>query len=130
MRFMSYPAELTIKRRIVVDALERIGGVSVHVHDTISVGQYDRYRNKAQFPVGMDGIGPYAPRSHRVCDIDDCLIQHEFNCSIIAAVREWMTEYTIVTPANTTRITARTVISVATLTCPVLLIASLNSLTP
>ncbi len=35
-----------------------------------------RYRNKAQYPIAMDGgeykIGFYAPKSHRVTDVKDC----------------------------------------------------------
>ena len=53
------------------------------------------YRNKAQFPVSSDGIGIYAKKSHRVVEIDSCLIQSQDTENIVRAVKKWMEEYKV-----------------------------------
>jgi 23S rRNA (uracil1939-C5)-methyltransferase len=50
-----------------------------------------RYRNKAQVPIGVtDGGlvgGFYARGSHRIIDMETCLIQHEDNDKVVATVK-------------------------------------------
>lgn len=50
-----------------------------------------RYRNKAQVPIGVTegGLvgGFYARGSHRIVDMETCLIQHEHNDDVVAAVK-------------------------------------------
>jgi 23S rRNA (uracil1939-C5)-methyltransferase len=97
----NYPEQLRIKKQIVVDALERIGGVSSPpVGDVLGMGdgsQLDsclRYRNKAVFPVvpvdSHFAVGMYAPRSHRIVEFDDCLLQHRVHVPVIAVIKEYM----------------------------------------
>ncbi|WP_424766973.1 23S rRNA (uracil(1939)-C(5))-methyltransferase RlmD [Paenibacillus sp. sgz302251] len=63
------------------------------VHPTIGMSEPWRYRNKAAVPIGpssADGkllAGFYARGSHRIIDMDDCLIQHEHNDEVIRAVK-------------------------------------------
>ena len=51
-----------------------------------------RYRNKAQVPMGMaeGGLigGFYAQGSHRIIDMDSCLIQHDQNDEMVRRVKE------------------------------------------
>ena len=59
-----------------------------------------RYRNKAQFPVGMskDGriiAGFYAGRTHAIIECEDCLLGVEENRVILDLVLEHMKEYHI-----------------------------------
>lgn len=57
-RHISYEAELRAKEQRVRDALSRIGGFSeLPVLPILGAAQPDRYRNKAQFPIGSDGRG-------------------------------------------------------------------------
>ncbi|WP_314002448.1 23S rRNA (uracil(1939)-C(5))-methyltransferase RlmD [uncultured Paenibacillus sp.] len=109
LQHMSYAAQLAWKRRHVVDNLVRIGklevagegsGGGVIVHPTIGMDDPWRYRNKAQVPIGMamadleDGAsgsligGFYARGSHRIVDMDACLIQHERNDDAVCRVKE------------------------------------------
>ncbi|MEG1557771.1 MAG: 23S rRNA (uracil(1939)-C(5))-methyltransferase RlmD, partial [Oscillospiraceae bacterium] len=78
-RHISYEAELAAKKKIVEDAFLRIAHLDVRVEDTVPSPDVDRYRNKVQFPVGTDGTalfaGLFAPRSHRIISVDDCLLQ-------------------------------------------------------
>jgi len=78
------------------------GGVvadGVVVHPTIGMAEPWRYRNKAQVPIGMaladmaDGAagsligGFYARGSHRIIDMDACVIQHERNDESVRVVK-------------------------------------------
>ena len=94
-RHMNYPEELEAKRLRVEDALRRIGGLPLRVDRIWGAADTARYRNKVQFPVSRDGIGYYAARSHRVVDIDDCLLQPERASQCRAAVAEWMERFQV-----------------------------------
>jgi 23S rRNA (uracil1939-C5)-methyltransferase len=109
LQHFDYPAQLEWKRQHVVDNLVRIGKLNVAgegqavdgesgsagivVHKTIGMDEPWRYRNKAAVPVGSSSIngellaGFYARGSHRIIDMDDCLIQHEQNDEVIRIVK-------------------------------------------
>ncbi len=97
-RHISYEAELRAKEQRVRDALSRIGGFSgLSVLPILGAPQPDRYRNKAQFPIGSDGkggilFGFYAPHSHRIIACGDCLLQPESFTRAMEAVRRWQAE--------------------------------------
>lgn len=62
------------------------------VHPTLGMTDPWRYRNKAQVPFGEEqgGLigGFYAQGSHRIINMDECLIQHESNDEVVARVKE------------------------------------------
>ena len=94
LQHMSYEAQLQYKTRQVRDAMERIGGFKgIAVYDAIGMDDPWRYRNKAQFPVGMDRdvmIGFYANRSHEIIDTPQCSIQDAVNDDVIQTVRDFI----------------------------------------
>ncbi|AIQ11220.1 23S rRNA (uracil(1939)-C(5))-methyltransferase RlmD [Paenibacillus durus] len=67
----------------------RSGGIVVR--PTLGMDEPWRYRNKAQVPIGVtDGGlvgGFYARGSHRIIDMETCLIQHEHNDAVVSAVK-------------------------------------------
>ena len=80
LRHLDYTAELRAKQENVTDAFRRIGGLDVPVLDICPSPEADRYRNKVQFPVGLDKngnpcIGFYAGRTHRIVPCPDCKLQ-------------------------------------------------------
>ena len=80
LRHLDYAAELRAKQESVLDAFRRIGGLEVPVLDILPSPDVDRYRNKVQFPVGIDKngvpcIGFYAGRTHRLVPCPDCKLQ-------------------------------------------------------
>lgn len=101
LQHLSYEGELREKRQQVVDALERIGHFKgIDVLPTIGADSPWHYRNKMQFPVASAGkgklaIGCFAAATHKVIDIDACLIQKDGNNQIMDVVRQWMKQYKI-----------------------------------
>ena len=80
LRHLDYAAELRAKQESVLDAFRRIGGLEVPVLDILPSPDVDRYRNKVQFPVGINKngvpcIGFYAGRTHRIVPCPDCKLQ-------------------------------------------------------
>lgn len=95
LQHLSYEEQLRQKRQIVMDNLERIGGLdldNIIVHPTLGMETPWRYRNKAQVPIGeRDGGligGFYRQGSHEIIDMQECLIQHEANDQVIQKVKE------------------------------------------
>ncbi|AUO05692.1 RNA methyltransferase [Paenibacillus jamilae] len=72
------------------DHMSRVQGVVVH--PTLGMSEPWRYRNKAQVPIGVaeGGLvgGFYARGSHRIVDMNTCLIQDERNDEVVARVKE------------------------------------------
>ena len=101
----SYEGQLEFKRKRVIDSLERIGKIKdIDVDKTIGMENPWRYRNKVQIPLGrVNGefiAGFYARRSHRIVDINACIVQHEDGDKVLAIVREWAEEFKISTYQN------------------------------
>lgn len=145
LQHLSYEGQLDWKRQHVIDALERIGKLSVSkdldtdldtgkgadkgltleasasleallgdgvseeikgikVLPTLGMAEPWRYRNKAQVPIGVAPErsaqssqssqensligGFYAKGSHRIIDMETCLIQHEQNDDVIAHIKD------------------------------------------
>ena len=96
---MTYEASLSMKRERVRDALSRIGGLDVAVQPVIGMDDPWHYRNKTALPVGGEKgapqIGFFAPRSHRIIDINGCLIAKRESDEVSAILRRWMEKFEI-----------------------------------
>ncbi|MGV7115189.1 23S rRNA (uracil(1939)-C(5))-methyltransferase RlmD [Paenibacillus kyungheensis] len=117
VQHMSYDAQLEWKRQHVIDNLQRIGKLNVRIDEqvqpdsnhnadtqnesvnkgikvlpTLGMAEPWRYRNKAQVPIseinGQLVAGFYARGSHRIIDMDTCLIQDTRNDELIAKVKQ------------------------------------------
>ncbi|MDT8862497.1 23S rRNA (uracil(1939)-C(5))-methyltransferase RlmD [Alkalihalobacillus sp. MEB130] len=100
IQHLHYDAQLLSKQKQVKDVLERIGGLKdVTVHPALGMEHPWRYRNKAQVPIGEEGglviAGFYQKRSHRIINMDECLIQHEENDQIIRVAKSIANKYGI-----------------------------------
>ena len=91
-RHITYEAELEAKRRRVEDAVRRIGGFQELAVPPVGSEKTERYRNKAQLPIGTApggrDRGLYALHSHRIIPLDDCALQPE---SFTAAIKSQRT---------------------------------------
>lgn len=94
LRHISYEAECRTKDGIVRDAFSRIGGLSPAFDSFIGAENTSRYRNKAQYPLASaDGkavCGFFAPRSHRLVPVEDCLLQPEVFADILRSVLDYI----------------------------------------
>ena len=76
---LDYPAQLTAKKNLVVDALERVGGLSHQpVAEVIPSPEHYGYRNHARFTVGPAGsLGFVHRETRRFVAIDRCMLMHQ-----------------------------------------------------
>lgn len=98
---LKYDGQLEFKTNRVKECIRKIGGLDDNIV-LPALGMKDgyRYRNKGQFHVDFIdnriNIGFYSEKSHKVIDIDSCLIQDEESEIIIRIIRKWMKKYSIV----------------------------------
>lgn len=94
-----YEAQLAFKQKKVEDALRRLGGLEIPVLPIIGAEHTLRYRNKAQYPVGMKNgraaAGFYAQRTHDIVENDDCLLSPASHRIILNKILECMDRYGI-----------------------------------
>ncbi|SES98239.1 23S rRNA (uracil(1939)-C(5))-methyltransferase RlmD [Anaerobranca gottschalkii] len=106
LQHADYGHQLEIKRKIVEDAISRIGGFQgISIKPLLTAGD-ENYRNKMQAPVGLiDGkvvAGFYKPKSHEIVPTDYCIIQHEKSNEILREVIEIVNDLAI-QPYNETK---------------------------
>ena len=82
LRHIKYEETLKMKQNAVQSLINKTLKNPVNVLDTIEMDNPYNYRNKAQFPIGLDKnanpiLGVYANRSHEIIPIKQCLIQNE-----------------------------------------------------
>lgn len=87
LRFIDYSETLKIKQNIVKNCFIKSLGENVDVKTTIGMEIPKFYRNKLQYPVGVDKngkavMGVYANRTHEIIPTKHCLIQNEKNQEI------------------------------------------------
>lgn len=99
---MDYGQQLCYKQKKVRNNLIRIGGFAPELIDSVmeeivGMEQPYRYRNKAQFPIGVnkDGqpvAGFYAARTHNIIPVEDCKLGVTQNEQILGVVLSYMRE--------------------------------------
>lgn len=82
LRHMNYPRTLELKRDIVQNLVNKNLKIDLQVKDTIGMDNPFNYRNKAQYPVGLNKegkpiIGVFANRTHEVIETNECMIQNK-----------------------------------------------------
>lgn len=91
---LSYEQQLIAKRQRVVDALERIGKLSVPVAACLPSPQTVAYRNKIQLPVNAQRrLGLYAFNTHELVEIDTCPIHCTLGEQVLQCVQRCLSAY-------------------------------------
>lgn len=80
LRHIKYETTLEIKRNMVQSLVNKTLNNPINVNNTIGMEEPYNYRNKAQYPVGLnkEGIpifGVFANRTHEIIPTKDCKIQ-------------------------------------------------------
>ena len=100
LRHMHYEDTLKLKRNIVENLVQKTLKSNVIVNETIGMDEPYYYRNKAQYPVGVNKegnpvIGVYANRTHEVIPIQECKIQHKESHEIAQYICNFMKQHRI-----------------------------------
>ena len=82
LRHIQYAETLNMKRNAVQSLVNKTLQTKIKVEETLGMENPYHYRNKAQYPVGIDKegkpvIGVFANRTHEIIPIEKCLIQNE-----------------------------------------------------
>lgn len=100
LQHLTYDHQLTAKRGLVQETLERIGGLrGISVKPVLGMKDPWRYRNKVQQPVGWSArdkrlvSGFFRPASHDLLPIDDCLLQPELSVRLINRAKDLLNEH-------------------------------------
>lgn len=109
---LDYKTQLVFKENKVRNNLNRIGGFSKELLEQVLepiVGMAEpfSYRNKAQFPIGMDKNGApiagfYAGRTHTIIPNTDCALGIKENKVILEILLDYMKKYHIMPYMETT----------------------------
>ena len=102
LQMVDYQRQLTFKQDKVRNNLIRIGGfkatlIDEHMEPIVGMDFPFRYRNKAQFPIGIDREGEiiagfYAGRTHNIIACEDCLLGVKENQDILDIILQYMKE--------------------------------------
>lgn len=82
LRHIKYEETLNMKRNAVQSLVNKTLNTNIIVEETLGMEYPYHYRNKAQYPIGLDKsgkatIGVFANRTHEIITIEKCLIQDE-----------------------------------------------------
>lgn len=100
LRHIKYDETLKMKQNAVQSLVNKTLKTKIQVKETIGMGNPYHYRNKAQYPVGVDKqgnpiMGVFANRTHEIIPIDNCLIQNEKSQQIAKFILDFIRENNI-----------------------------------
>ena len=95
MRHIKYQETLRIKQNAVQSLINKTLNNKVEVKSTLGMEKPFHYRNKAQYPLGVDKenkpiVGIFAQRSHEIIPMQNCLIQNPVSEEIAKTILEFI----------------------------------------
>lgn len=108
-RHISYEAETKEKEKQIFHNMYSIGKTQFEEESILfNADKIERYRNKGQYPVGLNEKGEiifgfFAPRSHRIVPVNDCLLQPKVFSEILDVIKAFLTEKKISVYNETTK---------------------------
>ena len=98
LRHVDYEETLNIKQKAVQSLVNKTLKNPLKVEQTVAMGNPYHYRNKLQFPIGVDKqgkpvIGVFANRTHEIIPIEECMIQDIKATQIAKYVIDIIDEY-------------------------------------
>lgn len=100
LRHIKYEETLKIKQNAVQSLVNKTLKTKIQVEETLGMTNPYFYRNKAQYPIGIDKngkpqIGVFANRTHEIIPIKRCFIQNEKNEQLAKFVFNWIVKNNI-----------------------------------
>ena len=100
LRHVKYEETLKMKQNAVQSLVNKTLKNKLQVRETVGMENPLHYRNKAQYPIGINKqgepvIGVFANRTHEVIPIDNCLIQNKKSEEIAKFIIEFIKEKNI-----------------------------------
>ncbi len=100
LRHIKYDETLKMKTRKVQNLVNKNLSKTLEVKDTIGMKEPYNYRNKAQYPIGLDKegkpiLGIFANRSHNIIQIEDCFIQYPISIKIAKYILKFIQDNNI-----------------------------------
>ncbi len=97
LRHFKYEETLKLKKSIVQNLVNKSLQNKVKVNDVIGMEHPFFYRNKAQYPCGVDKdgnkvIGVFANRTHNIIPFDTCMIQDEISQKIAKFINKYIND--------------------------------------
>ena len=95
LRHINYKETLKIKKDIVQNLVNKNINTKINVKNTIGMENPFFYRNKAQYPIGINEIGKpvigvFANRTHNIIEIQECFIQSKESEKIAKYICEFL----------------------------------------
>ena len=95
LRHVKYEETLKMKQNAVQSLVNKTLKNKLQVEETVGMENPLHYRNKAQYPIGINKkgepvIGVFANRTHEVIPIDNCLIQNKKSEEIAKFIVEFI----------------------------------------
>ena len=95
LRHIKYEKTLEIKKKMVQSLVNKTLENKIDVNNTVGMEKPFNYRNKAQYPVGINKngepiFGVFANRTHEIIPIDDCKIQTKISERIAQYIINFM----------------------------------------
>ena len=95
LRHIEYQETLKMKQNAVQSLVNKTLKARIKVQETVGMENPYYYRNKAQYPVGLDKeqnpvIGVFANRTHEIIPIKECLIQNKKSQELAKFVLEFI----------------------------------------
>ncbi|MEE0866492.1 MAG: 23S rRNA (uracil(1939)-C(5))-methyltransferase RlmD [Clostridia bacterium] len=100
LRHIKYEETLKMKQNAVQSLVNKTLKTKINVDETLGMDKPYHYRNKAQYPVGIDKngkpvIGVFAKRTHEIIPIEECLIQNKKTEKLAKFVFDFITKNNI-----------------------------------
>jgi len=108
LRHIDYEETLNMKQRAVQNLVNKSLKNKVEVKPTWGMGNPYHYRNKLQYPIGIDKngnaiVGVFANRTHEIIPVENCLIQESQANKIAKYLTELINKYKISVYNETTQ---------------------------
>ena len=100
LRHIKYEKTLEIKKNVVQSLVNKTLSNKVKINDTIGMDNPFNYRNKAQYPIGLNKdeepiFGVFANRTHDIIRINNCKIQTKISEQIAQYIVKFIKENNI-----------------------------------